>query len=162
MASGALQRGAFSSAEGDGAADGRAHSNANDPLQVERIVVEKGRLACYVVVPNPKHRFTDDALAQTVVKRFPDLMVHSCVNATSRQFSTVINNTSVPHLLEHIAIDIQVHKAQHGDTFVGATEWVDEKQGRALVQLSFVDDLEALSALKEALVFLNDALVQRG
>ena len=136
--------------------------SAVDPVRVERIVVERGRLACYVVVAEPRYRYVWRDLAKTVRESYPSLVRHSCVNARSRRFATVMDETSTPHLLEHIAIDIQVHQSKEGMSFVGATEWLDEANGRALVQLSFIDDLEALGAFKAALVFLNEALVSCG
>ena len=132
---------------------------ANDPIRVERIVVERGRLACYVVVAEPRYRYVWPDLVQKVREPYPSLVYHSCVNARSNRFATVMGETSTPHLLEHIAIDVQVHQSKEGTSFVGATEWLDEARGLALVQLSFIDDLEALAAFKAALTFLNDSLI---
>lgn len=129
------------------------------PIAVERIVVEKGRLACSVIIDNPRYRYAWSELAQFVRENHPDLELHTCANAHEQRFAAIMDETSVPHLLEHLAIDVQAHNAQRGDAFVGSTEWADEARGRALIQLSFVDDLEALQAFKEALSFLNDALV---
>ena len=91
---------------------------------------------------------------------FPDIVKHACVNGVSDKFVAVMNSTSVPHLLEHLMIDIQVHddRAEADASFVGATEWLDESAGTALVQVSFDDDLCALQALNESLDFLNAEL----
>ena len=76
---------------------------------------------------------------------------HDCVNAKGKTFSAVMAGTSVPHLIEHIAIDIQTRNADNSDaSFVGTTEWLDESKGRARIQLSFEDDIEALKAFNEA------------
>ena len=44
--------------------------------------------------------------------------------------------------------------------FVGTSEWTDEAQGRARVEVNFTDDLVALRAFREATQFLNDAVVR--
>ena len=63
-------------------------------------------------------------------------------------------------MLEHIAIDEQVGGSRSDDAlFVGTTEWIDEQAGRALVQLSFCDDLSALEAFNKALRFLNNTML---
>lgn len=129
------------------------------PIAAERIVVEKGRLACTVIIRDSRYRYAWNELARFVSEHHPDLALHSCVNAHEQRFATIMAETSVPHLLEHVAIDVQAHHAQRGEAFVGSSEWTDEARGRALIQLSFVDDLEALQAFKEALAFLNDALI---
>ncbi len=131
------------------------------PIAVDRITVDAGRLACEITIRDPVYRQVWDKLAQSVLERHPDLLIHACVNAESNRFSTVLRKTSVPHLLEHLAIDIQAHESERGSVFVGSTEWIDELRGRALIQLSFSDDFEALRAFKTAVAYLNDELVSQ-
>ena len=42
---------------------------------------------------------------------------------------------------------------------MGTTEWTDEHAGRARIQISFADDLVALRAIRDAVDFLNEALL---
>ncbi len=44
--------------------------------------------------------------------------------------------------------------------FVGTTEWTDEAAGRARIEVSFLDDLVALRAFRDAIAFLGDAMVR--
>lgn len=131
-------------------------------ISATKIVVQDGRLVCEVVIPDPARRYCTPRLASRVRTAFPDIVKHACVNGVSDKFVTVMDSTSVPHLLEHLMIDIQVHddRAEADASFVGATEWLDESAGTALVQVSFVDDLCALQALSKALDFLNAELLR--
>lgn len=129
-------------------------------ISATKIVVQDGRLVCEVVIPDPARRYCMPRLASRVRTAFPDIVKHACVNGVSDKFVTVMDSTSVPHLLEHLMIDIQVHddRAEADASFVGATEWLDESAGTALVQVSFTDDFCALQALNKSLDFLNAEL----
>ena len=71
-----------------------------------------------------------------------------------------MEGTSVPHLLEHIAISVQTASARDpAARFVGTTEWLDEAAGEARIELSFTDDLEALRSFNLAVKFLADAVL---
>lgn len=137
-------------------------STLTKSISATKIVVQDGRLVCEVVIPDPARRYCTPRLANRVCTAFPDIVKHACVNGVSDMFVTVMDSTSVPHLLEHLMIDIQVHddRAEADASFVGATEWLDESAGTALVQVSFVDDLCALQALNKSLDFLNAELLR--
>ena len=127
-----------------------------DAIRVERIVVRPGRLICDVRIDNPAMRTVTLELAETALRTFPSLPYHACVNEAGSTFSAVMRTTSVPHLIEHIAIDIQTHAADDPcASFVGTTEWLDEDAGRARIELSFLDDLHAMRAFNEAISFVN-------
>lgn len=130
------------------------------PLEVRSVTVMTGRLVCEVRVAQD-HRRTDGALAAFVAERFPDLPHHACVNDAGPTFGAVMARTSLPHMLEHLSIQLQLQQAAPGDerTFTGTTEWLDEDQGLARIQLSFADDMAALRAFNEAVMFLNDAVL---
>ena len=81
------------------------------------------------------------------------------MNDVGYSFGDVIEHTSVPHLLEHLAISMQVHDDASAATFVGTTEWTDETVGEARIEVGFRDDLVALKALTDATRFLNMAVL---
>ena len=72
----------------------------------------------------------------------------------------MIAGTSVPHLLEHLVIHGQVFDSAtpSNAALVGTTEWLDEANGLARIEVNYADDLAALSALKTALAFLNERM----
>lgn len=132
---------------------------------VGRITVKSGRIAFEVRVPDPRIRTVGVPLAKRCLSVHPDLARHACVNGETDTFGPVIVSTSLPHLLEHLAIDIEAHAA--GDaatqtTYVGATTWADESNGQATVELSFVDDLATLDAFNRAVRFVNAAIADLG
>lgn len=130
------------------------------PVRVSGITVRTGRLVCDVVIADERYRHTTPKLAAFVTSSYPDLPHHACVNGKGSTFGSVIEHTSTPHLLEHLAISLQTRRAADAtEPFVGTTEWVDEAQGIACVQVSFRDDLEALRAFNEATQFINIAVL---
>ena len=132
-----------------------------NPIQVKTITVRTGRIVCDLVIENPAYRETPPKLAAFVTNQYPDLPLHACVNEVGTAFGSVIEKTSVPHMLEHLVIDIQTHETNTplSTTFVGTTEWTDYEAGKASVEVSFRDDLQALRAFNKAREFLNTAVI---
>ena len=129
------------------------------PISVSSIVVRRGRLVCDVEVPDARFRYTNPQIARHVLDLYPSLSRHACVNAEGRTFGCVVEHTSIAHLLEHLAVELQTRAADDPRAvFVGTSEWLDEASGTARVELSFSDDLEALRALKEAVEIIADSL----
>lgn len=131
------------------------------PIKVKTITVRTGRIVCDIEIEDPAYRMTSPKLAAFVTNQYPDLPLHACVNEVGTAFGSVIEKTSVPHMLEHLVVDIQAHETDtpRATTFVGTTEWVDEEAGKARVEVSFRDDLQALRAFNKALEFLNTAVL---
>lgn len=126
-------------------------------------MVGEGRIGCDVVLAAQAPRTTDPVLAARVCASFPNLPRHACVNGAGDTFGAVMEATSLPHLLEHLVIDLQTQAAPPDaslDTaYVGITRWTDENAGRAHIEVSFTDDLVALRAFRDAARFLNEAVV---
>lgn len=131
------------------------------PLIIERFIVEESRVICLMRVAPGFPRLTSPALAACAQAAFPDLPRHACVNDVGDTFGAVMDATSIPHLLEHLVIDLQTRAAPSdaATVYVGTTRWVDELAGRARIEVSFTDDLVALRAFRDATDFLNDAMV---
>lgn len=133
-------------------------------LHVESIVVRRDRIVAVVRMDEGAPRFTSRALVDRILERFPDLPFHSCVNAKGPQFGDVMDHTSIPHVLEHLVIDLQADAYTRSNAggvsgvsplLTGVTRWVDREKGIAQIQVSFLDDLVALAAIQEAVDFLN-------
>lgn len=133
-----------------------------NPLTVERISVRKDRISLQVRMAPKAPRMTDARLARYALAKYPTLADHSCLNDRGSCFACVIAETSVPHLLEHLIIEEQVRDPQTRDDArcVGTTEWLDELEGLARVEVNFADDLIALRAVRDAAAFLNRGLVR--
>lgn len=129
------------------------------PITIEELHLSRGKLEVHVRVRTDARR-TDERIARQAVESFPHLPEHSCVNDRGPAFASVIADTSVPHLLEHLVIDLQVAEEPDGSRarFAGHTKWLDESEGLALVTVSFRSDARALRALRDARDYLNGIL----
>ncbi len=133
-------------------------------LHVESIVVRRDRIVMVVRMDEGASWFTSRSLVDRILERFPDLPFHSCVNAKGPQFGDVMDHTSIPHVLEHLVIDLQADAYTRSNPggisggsplLTGVTKWVDRERGVAQIQVSFLDDVVALAAIREAVDFLN-------
>lgn len=133
-----------------------------DPIRVEKMVVRSGRLQMQVALSPGVPKVTDERLASLACMRFPSLPIHTCINGSGPTFASVIEDTSLPHLLEHLIIDAQVRSSVSTaqQRFVGTTAWIDEGAGRASIEVNFYDDMVALQAVKDALAALSDILCE--
>ncbi|WP_165061907.1 hypothetical protein [Adlercreutzia sp. ZJ154] len=135
-----------------------------DFVNIESVVVGEGRLSLEVVLAPGIPHTTDARMAKMACCRCSALPIHTCINKAGPTFGSVIDSTSLPHLLEHLIIDAQVHNSctKPSQRFVGTTNWVDEGAGRAHIEVNFYDDLIALRAVKDAVAVLNDILSEYG
>lgn len=135
-----------------------------EKIALERLSVLPDRIEAEVRVLDPAYRTTSPELIAQVLVRFPTVRYHACRNETGPTFSAVMENTSLPHLLEHLVIDIQTRAhAEREDeatdpVFTGTTQWSATMSDVAIVHVSFYDDLIALGAFKQALHFINQEL----
>lgn len=121
------------------------------PLAVERVAIERDRMALLVrVAGGPAAHLSPEAAVRLLQAR-PHLAEHACLNAQGEPFGAILDRTSLPHILEHLVIDFQAEfDDRSAATFVGTTEWLNEREGLARVEVNFTDDLIALAALKAA------------
>ncbi len=146
-------------------------------MKILRIAFTRDRMKLDVQMEEGEPLFTNDALAALALKRYPTLGAHSCINNAGPTFGHVIAQTSVPHLLEHMIIAEQVERAHQSEfPYVGTTEWVgnvptaskrgidalfpdmhegqqdaDAQPALAHVEVSYTDDVAAITALHHAL-----------
>jgi hypothetical protein len=136
-------------------------------LTLERLVVLPDRIEAAVRVSSEHYRYTNPELISRVLASYPTLSYHACKNNVGPTFGAVMNKTPLPHLLEHLVIDIQTHEYakkasasldESKVVFTGSTRWDKQDSNLATVRVSFLDDLIALAAFKKALHFINRLL----
>lgn len=143
-------------------------------IRVAHVEVRRDRIVASVVVGEERFAVTTPELISLLLPRYPHLMEHSCVNGRGTTFAAVAANTSTPHLLEHMAIENQalgntgrplsgliaspLLEGRAAGLFVGKTQWADRTARIARVEFSYVDDLAALAALRDAARDLDGAL----
>ena len=130
------------------------------PVAVERVAVKRDRISVLVRLLPGAPRYVTPQLAREAAAAFPGLADHACVNGVGPRFGDVLVGTSVPHLLEHLVLHAQALCAETPSlaALLGTTEWLDEAEGLARIEVNYADDLAALRALKEALAFLNERM----
>lgn len=129
------------------------------PVFVEHVTVRPDRIVVDVRISCERYAYTTPQLVREALARFPFLMEHACVNDRGPTFASVACHTSVPHLLEHMAIEEQVRLAGRASaSYVGKTAWSDRRALRARVELSYDDDLVALRCIRTAQEWLNETL----
>jgi hypothetical protein len=144
-------------------------------LAVERIAFERDRMVLLVRVAGGPAACLGPAAAARLSAARPFLTRHACLNAEGASFGAILDRTSLPHVLEHLVIDFQAEaqaqaaargahrpaatfstaRNRSAATFVGTTEWLDERAGLARVAVNFTDDLIALAALKAACALME-------
>lgn len=140
-----------------------------EAIRIEGITVYPGRIVCELVVHEAYPRYTTPELAESLCARFPSLPLHACKNNRGTTFAAVMGHTSIPHLFEHLVIDLQTHdeagpyagspeRGRDEVVYVGTTEWLEENVGKARVEVSFTDDLNALRAFNRAAATINEAM----
>ena len=140
---------------------GHDRSPAPRALHIVSLTVKADRVVCEMAItPGFPHNTTPE-LAERLCARFPDLPAHTCKNPEGDTFAAVMGHTSIPHLLEHLVIDLQAHGSpSQAATFVGTSEWADKDAGLARIEVSFTDDLSALRAFRDGAHILNNALLE--
>lgn len=129
-------------------------------LAIQKIVVRQDRVICDVVMGPGYQHYTDRELLNKILPSLPSLVEHSCKNSKGTNFASVMNHTSIPHLLEHMVIDLQSQScSDKTKTFVGTTKWTDERRGTATIEVSFTEDLSCLRAFCDATRILNNAMI---
>lgn len=131
-------------------------------LRISHITVKPDRIVARVEVAEERHARTTPSLIAMLAPAYPHLLEHACVNERGDTFAAVAGDTSLPHLLEHMAIENQVRmegeRFATGATYVGKTQWESRVRRIARIELSYADDLVALAALRDAARDLNEAV----
>lgn len=134
-----------------------------NPLEIQRMHVRRGILDLEARCDIDALHVTPDQ-AERALDLLPNLARHICVNSASNdRFGEELEGTELPHLLEHIIIELQgkAHAAisqGQGASLTGHTSWLEEPdvtspQGYALMRtsVSFANDFMALAATKASL-----------
>ena len=77
-----------------------------DVLAIERLTVRADRVVALVRAA-PSARMSTPVLAARLRQEFPLVAHHACVNDEGCSFGDVMECTPLPHVLEHLVIDLQ-------------------------------------------------------
>lgn len=131
-------------------------------LHVKEVLIKKFRIVCYVEV-SPDWRFSNPDIKNYLLKRMPTLAYHECKNRAGESFLEQMSKTSIPHLLEHMIVDLQV-KHQYDNnintkiSLIGTSKWTNSDKTLAQIELTYYDDCVAIDCIGQAVEILNKAI----
>lgn len=93
----------------------------------------------------------DEAVAERALEMLPGLATHRCSTASARSFVDEMKDTEVPHLFEHVVLELMAGAGSPRD-LKGETAWDFRREGHGVFRVSveYDDDLVALGAIKTA------------
>lgn len=120
---------------------------------VEILFYDSNRVKLVVEMPDPECYSTKHAphIPKLLFKLFPHLARHRCENENGFSFKRECQSTEIPHLFEHLIIELQ-GQVQRSGTLKGETQWnwrVDPK-GRFHVYVEYDNEVLVLGAIRLA------------
>ncbi|OFX13940.1 MAG: hypothetical protein A2Z18_06245 [Armatimonadetes bacterium RBG_16_58_9] len=131
---------------------------------VEILFCSSNRVKLVIEMPDPNCYSTKHAphIPKLLFKLFPHLARHRCENDSGLSFRKECRSTEIPHLFEHLIIELQ-GQAQRSGVLKGETQWnwrVDPK-GRFHVYVDYQNEILVLGAIRVAEQIIQ-ALDNRG
>ena len=125
---------------------------------VEILFYDANKVKLVVEMPDPDRCTTDCSphVPISLFKLFPHLSHHKCHNGNGYSFKREAMSTEIPHLLEHLIIELQA-RAQHHDVLKGETQWnwrVDPR-GTFHVHVEYQNEQLVLAAIRLAERMVN-------
>lgn len=126
-------------------------------IVIRHVRVRRGALDLEVAAAVDTLHVTGEQ-ADRVLGLLPNLAHHVCVNGFGDgSFGEELVGTELPHLLEHIIIELQGQASNTARHFTGHTSWLEEldttaSRGYALMRttVTFVNDFVALQSASDA------------
>jgi hypothetical protein len=125
---------------------------------VEILFYDSNMVKLVVEMPDPDRCTTDCAphVPRGLFQLMPQLSSHKCHNGNGYSFKKEAQRTEVPHLLEHLILQLQA-QAQHHDVLKGETQWnwrVDPR-GTFHVHVEYHNEHLVLAAIRLAERIVN-------
>lgn len=125
---------------------------------VEILFYDSNKVKLVVEMPDPNRYTTDTVphLPRSLFRLFPHLAQHKCHNDQGFSFRRESMATEIPHLLEHLIIELQT-QAQRHEVLKGETQWnwrVDPR-GTFHVHVEYENELLVLAAIRLAERIIN-------
>jgi hypothetical protein len=125
---------------------------------VEILFYDQNKVKLVVEMPDPNRYTTDTVphLPRSLFRLFPHLSQHKCHNDGGYSFRRESMATEIPHLLEHLIIELQT-QAQRHEILKGETQWnwrVDPR-GTFHVHVEYENEQLVLAAIRLAERIIN-------
>ena len=134
-------------------------------MKVKEIhLVNVHRLHLTVQCPSWRPFRTGDAphLPRTLLQLFPDLTMDQCENDYGLSFEEECEDTEIPHLFEHLVMEVQGQIATPRKALTGETywDWTVDPRGCFHVEVDYENEFLAIGAVRLAEKLIN-AIDQR-
>ncbi len=125
---------------------------------IEILFYDGNKVKLVVEMPDPS-RYTTDVvphLPRSLFRLFPHLAHHKCHNDQGFSFRRESQATEIPHLLEHLIIELQT-QAQRHEVLKGDTQrnWREDPRGTFHVHVEYENELLVLGAIRLAERIIN-------
>jgi hypothetical protein len=125
---------------------------------VEILFYDTNKVKLVVEMPDPDRCTTDSSphVPTSLFRLFPHLADHKCHNGNGYSFRREAMATEIPHLLEHLIIELQ-SQAKHHEILKGETQWnwrVDPR-GTFHVHVEYENEQLVLAAIRLAERMVN-------
>ena len=128
-------------------------------LSLERFTISGNSVSAAVCVFPHNLRVTED-MANSMLALRPTLAEHVCKHHGMGFFGDKLIDTSLPHLVEHLAIDLLVEANRQNtqaEAVAGITTWLDRSKGIMQVRISYTTQSaeETCAAITHAIAMVN-------
>ena len=115
-------------------------------------------MLCTIAI-NHGYLLTSDSLLDSIIRLIPTLPMHSCARNGIGTFAEKMHATLLPHLVEHVAIDLLVQTyREEAVAFAGNTSWLDRGAQLMSVRVSYQNASVTEAALIAAVKLVNDLI----
>ncbi len=126
-------------------------------FDITKVTIDADSLRARIVVKPDMPLLTSEDIEGTarVYYLAPGIAKHLCLGDTGKEFQDCMGDTEMPHLLEHLAVEIMNQTGLAGKIACGRTRAASDEERTFEVQLSCPDDALTIGALSSA-AFMMD------
>lgn len=119
------------------------------------VLPEIKRIEMIVQMPDPNRYLTSQVphLPRLLLRLLPRLGQHTCHNDLGCSFRQECRRTEIPHLFEHLIIELQLQAQQNPDDYLSgetAWNWQVDPRGHYHVTVDYDNELLAIASIRLA------------
>lgn len=132
-------------------------------FDIRKVVVGPEKLTATIAVSADAPLMTYENLESTSLVYYlaPGIVDQKCLGDAGETFKDCMGATELPHLLEHLTIEIMNESGLAGRIVSGRTRCVNEDERLFEVELSCPDDVLTVGALSSAVFMMEWAYLRR-
>ena len=121
-------------------------------IEIKRVEVGLTNLKARVRLSDDAPLMTSDDLVATtrIYYLMPHIVEHVCLGDASETFKDVMGDTEIPHLLEHMVVELLSQSSESGEVTSGRTFPVEGDERSYDIEVSCPDDVLVMGALSSA------------